>query len=516
MSLRIGELARKSGLTVRTLHHYDAIGLLTPSGRSDAGYRLYDRKDVMRLHAIQALKSFGCSLAEIGQALSRGKPELPDILDRQVRALDAQARRAIALKDRLARLRERMRNKEGTDVDDWLEALGMLHVYRQYFSEEELMRLRQGRDKDAWRELAGRVDAAVSAGQEPDAAEARELVRDIIGQAGRTAEGDPVLLVKMRGLLDREERVRATVGFSQAALAWIDAAVAAYRRDCRPAVPSGTALGVATLRAAHQLLDDPPVFVDPLALAMVGPGREAVIRNDPARFAAGTLPGLRASVAVRARCVEDAWAAARARGLGQYVILGAGFDTFAYRTADRDSRIFEVDHPGTQAKKRQRLAEAGIAAPENLVFVPLDFERRTLAEALDAAGFRRDEPAFFSWPGVTMYLPEATVLETLAVLSVMVAGSEVLFDYAADPETLSEAERKGREAIMDRAAAGGEPWKSCFEPADLADRLARMGFVVIEDLGGAELTRRYLAGRSDGLRKSGVSRIVHVTIPRSS
>lgn len=277
--------------------------------------------------------------------------------------------------------------------------------------------------------------------------------------------------------------------------------------------PAGTALSVATLRAAHQLLDQPPVFVDPLALPIVGPGREAAIRKAPARFDAGHLRGLRASVAVRSRLAEDVWGQARERGVSQYVILGAGFDTFAYRTPDRESRLVEVDHPGTQAQKRRRLAEAGLDAPANLAFVPMDFEGSAgLIEALTRAGFRREAPAFFSWLGVTMYLSPETVYGTLGVVAGLAPGTEVVFDYPVAPELLSPGERAGREAVMARAAAKSEPWKSAFEPHAMAARLAALGFRSVTDFDGPGLTRRYLGGRTDGLRKSGVTRIAWATV----
>ncbi len=522
MSLRIGELAKRAGISVRALHHYDALGLLRPGERSEGGYRLYGQADVMRLHTILTLKSFGCSLDEIRRALELGQAALPGILARQMAALDEAASRALTLRERMARILARMERHEATGMEDWLEALGMMHVLRGYLTEDELARLRRAGGRRGWREVAARVEAALAAGVAPQAPEGRDLAGLVRDMAREAIGGDAVLAVKLRAMIRREERVRESAGFSLASLDWLDAALAASGREAgpareappasaenaaSPAGPTGTALGVATLRAAHQLLDDPPVFVDGLALAMVGPGREAAIRNDPARFDAGPLRGLRASVAVRSRFAEDAWARARARGLGQYVILGAGYDTFACRTPDRESRLFEVDHPATQAKKRARLAEAGLQAPPNCAFVAVDFTVDSLAEALAAAGFAREEPAFFSWLGVTMYLPEATVYATVAGLAALAPGTELVFDYPVSPELLSPAERGGREAVMARAAKKGEPWRSAFEPATLAGRLAALGFSIVEDLGGPELSARYLAGRRDGLRKSGVSRL---------
>ncbi len=512
MALRIGELAGRAGLSVRALRHYDALGLLVPSQRSVGGYRLYGRDDVMRLHAILALKAFGCSLPAIREALAPGAAALPEILSRQASALEEKAKGAKALAARITHMLSRMERHAVPDMSDWLEVLGLMHVFQNAFSPSELARLRQGPGRAGWRELAGRVEQAMAAGTAPDAPEGLALASEVRAMAREATGGDPALAAKLRSLLGQEARMREAAGFSARALDWLEAALAASRKVSGPTGPTDTALGVAKLRAAHQLLDDPPVFVDPLALAMVGPGREAAIRNDPARFDAGPLRGLRASVAVRSRLAEDAWEAARARGVRQYVILGAGYDTFACRTDDRESRIFEVDHPATQAQKCARLAGAGLVAPDNCVFVPLDFTASSLAAALYAAGFRREEPAFFSWLGVTMYLPEATVCETLEEVAAMARGTEIVFDYSVSPRLLSPGERRGREAVVARAAAKGEPWLSDFDPAALAAKLAAMGFARIRDWSGPELNARYLAGRRDDLRKSGVTRIAAAAI----
>uniref|UniRef100_I2Q3Q8 Methyltransferase, putative, TIGR00027 family n=1 Tax=Desulfovibrio sp. U5L TaxID=596152 RepID=I2Q3Q8_9BACT len=578
MRLRIGELARQVGLSVRTLHHYDAIGLLRPSGRSAKGYRLYGRDEVVRLHAILALKAFGCSLVEVREALAQGEAVLPELLARQIDILAAKERQARELGDRLRRLRERVVRNETTTMDDWLVILGKMQMFGQYFSTDELAVLRAGSGaageagpvREAWRELANGVALAMDRGVWPESDEAAGLVRPVIALARKLTGGDPALGARLREMLFREERARQAAGLTAEGLAWIDAAVAALRekdaavaalrekdvagaalrekdaagaalreqdaavaaqgekdaagaalqgkdaagapQPTATAAPWGTALAVATLRAAHQLLDDPPVFVDPLALRLVGPGREAAIRRDPARFDAGGLRGLRVSVAVRSRLAEDAWAAARDRGIGQYVILGAGFDTFAYRTPDRKSRIFEVDHPGTLAEKRRRLAEAGVAVPDNLTFAPLDFERQALGTALGAAGFDPGRPAFFSWLGVAMYLTEQVVWSVLAEIAGLAAGSRVVFDYPVLPALLTPAERQAREAILARCAARGEPWRSAFAPAAVGEGLAALGFGPIEDLGGPELTARYLAGRPDGLVKNGLTRVVLGTL----
>lgn len=266
--------------------------------------------------------------------------------------------------------------------------------------------------------------------------------------------------------------------------------------------PSRTALGAALYRAAHQLVDAPLVFVDPLALPLVGvrPG-DAPPPELLARLAAEAVP-LRAFIAVRSRRAEDLFAAAYARGTRQYVVLGAGLDTFAYRCALPDVAFFEVDHPATQAWKRSCLAAAGIAVPPGVVFAPVDFEREALATALDRAGLDRGAAAFVAWLGVTPYLTPEAVRETLAfVARDLGPGSEILFDFAAPVE---EARRAAvRAAFAARVGAAGEPLRSEFEPATLLAEVRALGFseVAVED--AAALHARYLDGRADGLRLSG-------------
>jgi methyltransferase (TIGR00027 family) len=264
--------------------------------------------------------------------------------------------------------------------------------------------------------------------------------------------------------------------------------------------PSGTALRVATVRAAHRLLDDPIVFDDPLALAILGPETEAAMRADPYRYNDQISRGLRASLIVRSRVAEDELARAAAAGVRQYVVLGAGLDTFAYRNSVAGLRVFEIDHPATQAWKRECLVQAGIAVPDSLTFAPVDFEEGgTLADGLAAAGFDRAAPACFSWLGVTMYLGEETVFDTLAWIAGSAPGSSVVFDFRVPLEQLNPVERAVTEMIMQRVAEAGEPWVSAFDPEVLRVRLLEIGFQRAEALLPDALNRRYLFQRKDGL-----------------
>lgn len=263
-----------------------------------------------------------------------------------------------------------------------------------------------------------------------------------------------------------------------------------------PARPSRTALGAARHRAAHQVLERGRIFADPLALRILGADADEAVRaaeRQPSRRL------LRLFIAVRSRFAEDAFAAASARGVRQLVILGAGLDTYAYRLEPVDGlRVFEVDHPATQAWKRERLAEAAIAIPASLSFVPVDFERESLAERLVAGGLDPARPAFFIWLGVVPYLSEAAVSGTLTFIAGMSGGAHVVFDYANPPAArVREAEYTAAHAdLAARVAAAGEAFQSYFDTAALHARLRSLGFREIEDLGPTLIGERYFGKRA--------------------
>ena len=263
---------------------------------------------------------------------------------------------------------------------------------------------------------------------------------------------------------------------------------------------SKTALGVAIRRAAHQLVDRPPVLDDPIAVRLVGSG----YRGKMGRASHRVGRDLRAFAAVRSRYVEDRLAEFVARGGSQYVVLGAGLDTFAYRNPYPGLRVFEVDFPATQQDKRAMLAEAAITVPGSLTFVPLDLEHHTLAEDLAAAGFDADRPAFFGWLGVIPYLPLETFRATLCTIARLPADSGVGFDYALAPETLSTAGRTAFDALAGRVAAAGEPFQLFFTPEELGRDLRRAGFKRFEQLDYQQLNERYFRDRADGLKLSAV------------
>ena len=282
--------------------------------------------------------------------------------------------------------------------------------------------------------------------------------------------------------------------------------------------PSRTAHRVASLRAVHQLLDEPLVLPDPIALPLLGPTAEAALRNDPFALNDPISRGLRAALVARSRFVEDELSRCVAEGARQYVVLGAGLDTFAYRSPYSESqlRVFEVDHAGTQRWKQQLLSEADIGVQPSVAFVPVDFERDDLGEALARAGFRAGQPTCVSWMGVTTYLTADAVLRTLGTLDRLAAGSCVCFDYRAPAALLGPVDRVIDEVIGRQAAEAGEPWLSTFDPAQLQRQLLALGFGSAVSVTPDDLNARYFARRKDGLRTGGSFRIMRACVGHAS
>ena len=265
--------------------------------------------------------------------------------------------------------------------------------------------------------------------------------------------------------------------------------------------PSRTALGAAHHRAAHQLLEQGRIFSDPLAVRILGEDAGEIARRaeeNPARRR------MRIFIAVRTRFAEDALAAAVEKGVRQLVALGAGLDTFAYRSPFGDRlRIFEVDHPATQAWKRQLLAAAAIPIPEWLTFVPVDFERERLEERLTAAGLDCAQPAFFTWLGVVPYLSEEAVWATLRFIGGLPGGAHAVFDYGDPPATLPPEVREFHDELASRVAEAGERLLTWFEPARLREGLLEAGFSEVEDLGPRQFAARYFPRRAAAMSERG-------------
>jgi len=274
--------------------------------------------------------------------------------------------------------------------------------------------------------------------------------------------------------------------------------------------PSSTADGAALMRAVHRLLDQPRILDDPLAARLIGPERNAALQGDPRVFDTPELRRLRASIALRSRYAEDCLAEAVRCGTRQYVILGAGLDSFAYRNpfAASGLHVYEVDHPSTQAWKRARLAAARIELPASLTFVAIDFERETIAEAMSRSGFDAGALTFVSWLGVTVYLAREAVLRTLAWVASLGPGSEIVFSYVTTPSPERAAVAPTLSSLAAHAAAQGEPWVTFFQPAALTRELEQLGFAEVEDFGAAQAVARYYGGRRDALRPGGLGHLM--------
>jgi methyltransferase (TIGR00027 family) len=270
------------------------------------------------------------------------------------------------------------------------------------------------------------------------------------------------------------------------------------------ALPSRTALRVAQRRAAHQILDSPRILEDPIALTILGPEAAAKLRAELTGSSEHRIAeAMRAWMAVRSRFAEDSLAASVAAGTRQYVILGAGLDTFGYRNPHPGLRVFEVDFPSTQGWKRQMLAAAGIPIPSSVTFSPVDFERESLADGLARAGFETSQPAFFSWLGVTMYLATETTLATLRWIHSICPSNGIVFDYSLPRASLPFLHRVAFDALASRVAKAGEPFIGFFAPEELEAQLRSIGYPRVEDWDAARLNARYCDSRADGFKVSG-------------
>src|ERR1700692_1933814 len=259
--------------------------------------------------------------------------------------------------------------------------------------------------------------------------------------------------------------------------------------NMKPNEPSRTALMIARQRAAHQVLDHGSILYDPFAMKILREDEKDVLQfaNKHPLASIGRL-----LTAARSRIAEDALSRAVERGVRQTIILGAGLDTFALRNPHgaRQIRIYEVDHPATQAWKLERLAEAQIALPPWLIFVPVDFERDDVGEKLVAAGFQQNSPAFFTWLGVVTYLTQDAIGRALDYMA-SIQNSEVVFDYMEPPEAFSEELRQLEKARAEQLEKIGERSDTRFEPAGIAAILRSHGFCDLEDISFQEIASRF-------------------------
>jgi methyltransferase (TIGR00027 family) len=297
--------------------------------------------------------------------------------------------------------------------------------------------------------------------------------------------------------------------------------------------PSRTAITAALMRAIHTRIDQPRLIDDPWGDKLVAAEEKSALYQ---RIMAGTDADTRARLArlgseqavidialrrhrtyggviIRTRYAEDALARAVARGVRQYVLVGAGLDSFCVRQPPwaRAISIVEIDHPASQAMKRDRLAACSAAVPPNVHFVAADLSREPLADVLARAPFSRTEPAFFTWLGVTIYLTREANLATLkGVARAAAIGTELVFTYV--DQRVFDGQFAEFEKVRSGPAAVGEPWLSGFDPRLLAAELIRVGLVLREDLNGTEQHARYCAGRSDGLSPGSVGHVARAVV----
>src|SRR5208282_4352387 len=257
---------------------------------------------------------------------------------------------------------------------------------------------------------------------------------------------------------------------------------------------SRTALGVAVLRAVHQLLDDEPkILHDPIAVRLLDADVLQQIQSNPARAHEPLTKGLRAHLVLRSRYAEERMAQAVQRGVRQCVILGAGFDTFAYRQPDcaHSLRIYEVDHRATQEDKRRRLESAGIPVPANLEFVAIDFESVSLREGLQTSTLNFSEPAFFSCLGVLVYLSREAADAIFQLVAAFPARSEIVFTFSTPDSSLVDKDAVNRAFLAGLVTSLGEPFQTHFDAETLTTDLRTLGFSEISFLSSENADQTY-------------------------
>jgi methyltransferase (TIGR00027 family) len=266
--------------------------------------------------------------------------------------------------------------------------------------------------------------------------------------------------------------------------------------------PSRTALRVALRRAAHQLYDAKPLVLDdPIAIPILGNTYAEELHRTPTRPDRPFSIALRAFLVARSRYAEDNLARAVSEGVMQYVLLGAGLDTFAHRNPYPHLRVFEVDHPATQQWKRELLETGDLFTPANLTYVPVDFERQSLPEQLHSAGFNPLNATLFAWLGVVPYLTLEAFRFAINFIASQPHGTGVILDYSQPRSALPFLERLAHDSLASRVQLAGEPFQLFFTPTEIASQLT--AFRDLEDLGSAEINARYFTDRTDNLKVLG-------------
>ncbi|ENW96144.1 class I SAM-dependent methyltransferase [Acinetobacter sp. NIPH 298] len=286
---------------------------------------------------------------------------------------------------------------------------------------------------------------------------------------------------------------------------------------------SRTAEAAAALRANHFQNAENPVFADPFAFDLTSKGWQKLLTTTPTVKMMNspvfnrTLGLLTGQVVGRSRYAEDQLYAAIDRGVRQYVLVGAGLDSFILRQAQYYPalKIFEVDHPDTQTAKQKKLKEFG-DIPTNVEFVAIDFEKESIADALTRSGFQQEQAAFFSWLGTTHYLEPQTTLNTLASIAIIAAeGSEVVLDYSIDYRQLQGIERLGSLFVSQFTGFLKEPLRGQFRTKTLHQAVEKMGYDVVEDLSGDGLSERYFHNRPDRIRHTIATHMLHLRLQQT-
>jgi methyltransferase (TIGR00027 family) len=277
--------------------------------------------------------------------------------------------------------------------------------------------------------------------------------------------------------------------------------------------PSRTAVLTAVARDLYRQEPAPLVFDDALAMGLAGPEGPPLGQRLRRDLPSSHLLAFSRWVCIRSRFAEDLVEQAAARGVEQYVILGAGLDSFAYRRDDLLDRlrVFEVDHPASQSWKRDRLSQLGIQVSDSLVFAPVDFEHQTLAYGLENAGFDFGRSAVFTWIGVTMYLTLDAITATLASIARCVPGTQVALTYNLPHHALDSFAVAVTSTFAGMANEMGEPFVSLFLPGEIEELLRRQRFGDIVHFEAQEARTVYFAGRAD-VAIAGAQRLVVATV----
>lgn len=257
------------------------------------------------------------------------------------------------------------------------------------------------------------------------------------------------------------------------------------------------------MRALHQRVDTPVIFEDPFAIEVLPPPVRQRVEHDPDSFSSSIMARyLRCFLVVRSRLAEDELRRAVGRGVRQYVVLGAGFDTFSLRNpfVAEGLRVFELDHPATQKSKLARLAAAGVQPKPGATFAPVDLAATSLDDALGRAGFDRTQPSVFAWLGVSMYLELDAIRATLRAIAAL-PETTVIFDIATRPKWYELLPRLILAIRGRRVARVGEPWRTMFRPDDLLRELREAGFDSARIIGGDQLTEMYVSGTNQRLTR---------------